>query len=89
MSHFMAKCKRRRTDGPTPCLCCPDECVGDQPLTFLNRPVFPQDPATFDDRSLAGDIATGGDQSAPWIVGATLLAFAFVLYCIAVAGVRS
>lgn len=22
------KCRRRRTDGPTPCLCCPGECVG-------------------------------------------------------------
>lgn len=27
-SPYAAKCKRRRTDGPTPCLCCPQECVG-------------------------------------------------------------
>jgi hypothetical protein len=25
---YAAKCKRRRTDGPTPCLCCPGECTG-------------------------------------------------------------
>lgn len=25
---YAAKCKRRRDDGPTPCLCCPDECAG-------------------------------------------------------------
>lgn len=25
---FREKCKRRRTDGPTPCLCCPGECRG-------------------------------------------------------------
>lgn len=28
---YRAKCKRLRTDGPTPCLCCPDLCVGDRP----------------------------------------------------------
>lgn len=28
-SIYMAKCKRRRTDGPTPCYCCPGECVGE------------------------------------------------------------
>lgn len=27
-SPYAAKCKRRRTDGPTPCLCCSGECVG-------------------------------------------------------------
>lgn len=27
---YRDKCKRLRTDGPTPCLCCPDECVGDR-----------------------------------------------------------
>lgn len=59
------------------------------PLQFVfpDRPVFPQDPATFDDRSLVSDIATGG-RTAPWIVGSTLLAFAVVLYCILVAEVR-
>jgi hypothetical protein len=30
-SPYLAKCKRLRTDGPTPCLCCPGECVGDDP----------------------------------------------------------
>jgi hypothetical protein len=30
-SPYLAKCKRLRTDGPTPCLCCPTECVGDAP----------------------------------------------------------
>jgi hypothetical protein len=25
---FMDKCKRRRSDGPTPCLCCKGECKG-------------------------------------------------------------
>lgn len=29
-SPYLAKCKRLRTDGPTPCLCCPGECVGDE-----------------------------------------------------------
>lgn len=24
---YMDKCKRRRPNGPTPCLCCPAECV--------------------------------------------------------------
>ena len=28
---FREKCKRFRTDGPTPCLCCPGECVGQWP----------------------------------------------------------
>jgi hypothetical protein len=28
---YREKCKRFRTDGPTPCLCCPDKCVGDFP----------------------------------------------------------
>lgn len=32
-SPYLAKCKRLRTDGPTPCLCCPGECVGDSPDT--------------------------------------------------------
>lgn len=27
-SPYMRKCKRRRTDGPTPCLCCEGECIG-------------------------------------------------------------
>lgn len=27
-SPYLAKCKRLRTDGPTPCLCCPGKCVG-------------------------------------------------------------
>lgn len=27
-SSYADKCKRRRTDGPTPCLCCPGECTG-------------------------------------------------------------
>lgn len=27
-SHYMAKCKRLRDDGPTPCLCCQGECYG-------------------------------------------------------------
>lgn len=25
---YAEKCKRRRADGSTPCLCCPGECVG-------------------------------------------------------------
>lgn len=29
MLTFEQKCNRKRTDGPTPCLCCPDECVGE------------------------------------------------------------
>jgi len=28
---YAAKCLRLRDDGPTPCLCCPDLCVGDRP----------------------------------------------------------
>jgi hypothetical protein len=28
-SPYMSKCKRFRTDGPTPCLCCEGECYGD------------------------------------------------------------
>lgn len=27
---YMEKCKRLRTDGPTPCFCCEGECWGDQ-----------------------------------------------------------
>lgn len=25
---FEEKCKRKRADGPTPCLCCAEECTG-------------------------------------------------------------
>lgn len=28
-SIYMAKCKRRRSVGATPCYCCPGECVGE------------------------------------------------------------
>lgn len=28
---YASKCKRRRADGPTPCLCCPGECYGAAP----------------------------------------------------------
>lgn len=27
-SPYLAKCRRLRLDGPTPCLCCPGECIG-------------------------------------------------------------
>lgn len=27
-SPYVAKCRRFRADGPTPCLCCPVECIG-------------------------------------------------------------
>lgn len=27
-SPYLHKCKRRRLDGPTPCLCCKGECIG-------------------------------------------------------------
>lgn len=40
---YAAKCKRRRSDGPTPCLCCPGECTGD-PQTFAGMPVVLQHP---------------------------------------------
>lgn len=30
----MEKCKRRRTDGPTPCLMCPGRCIGAQGRLF-------------------------------------------------------
>jgi len=30
-SDYAKKCRRLRTDGPTPCLCCSDLCVGDRP----------------------------------------------------------
>lgn len=45
--NYMDKCKRRRTDGPTPCWCCPGECIGetacpaeacDNPLTCKMQP---------------------------------------------------
>lgn len=30
---YAAKCKRRRTGEPTPCYCCPEECVGEPAMT--------------------------------------------------------
>lgn len=36
---FRAKCLRMRMDGPTPCLCCPDKCVGgDTALNWSDVP---------------------------------------------------
>lgn len=36
MTIFRDKCKRLRSDGPTPCWCCPGECFGDK-MTELGR----------------------------------------------------
>lgn len=44
-SPFLAKCKRLRTDGPTPCLCCPGECVGDRKEYDGHPGFFPEDVA--------------------------------------------
>lgn len=32
--NYRDKCKRRRSDGPTPCLCCPGACYGGEPLQY-------------------------------------------------------
>lgn len=47
--NYEAKCKRRRAHGPTPCLCCPGECVGAPPtklpalFAFKGAPKFVTD----------------------------------------------
>lgn len=41
-SPYMAKCKRIRTDGPTPCYCCPGECVGEVDLPLETQEDFYQ-----------------------------------------------
>lgn len=37
---FEQKCKRKRADGPTPCLMCPGECVG-EPVSRVT-PICPE-----------------------------------------------
>jgi hypothetical protein len=41
-SPYFEKCKRLRTDGPTPCLCCPAECVGDRAEFDGHHGFYPQ-----------------------------------------------
>jgi hypothetical protein len=55
-SPYLAKCKRLRLDGPTPCLCCPGGCIGDLPQYDSHPGFVPDVEATPKALDLSGEL---------------------------------
>lgn len=70
-SIYMAKCKRRRSDGATPCYCCPGQCVG-EPVNVAQDDAFIRD---FEARMTPAQTP----HDCPWSWAATLAVVAFIV----------